>query len=181
MVARLFIVLLALAFATPAHAGTTLIASDGSERPEPYQSWVDASRVPTPDARIALHLAPCPFNPARSCANPQGWIFLYTEHAEGTWKWAFLHELGHHFDYNHMTNGARLRFRRIIAERRAWRSSPNSPHEQFAEAWSQCARSDRWLFGYESRYAESPEYAYRYRPTLEQHRRVCALVRAVAR
>lgn len=181
MKSSLLAFVLLLVTAASAHAGTVLVASDGTERPEPYQSWVDSARVPTPDARIALFLAPCPFNPARSCADPQGWIFLYSEHTQGTWKWDFLHELGHHFDYEHMTNGARLRFRRIIGERRAWRSPPNSPHERFAEAWSRCARSDRWLFGYEPRYGESPEYAYRYRPTLEQHRQVCALIRRVAR
>lgn len=57
---------------------------------------------------------------------------------------ARLHEYGHHFDYllgeDAAAAGVRARFARITGNQaRPWRTSPNSPHEQFAETYRACA------------------------------------------
>lgn len=86
-----------------------------------------------------------------------------------------LHELGHRFDYQRMTERARNRFMRIMGiVGRDWQGQfdyrPNPPNEKFAEGWRMCAqnplRPDRWLYG------------YGYKPTVKQHRTVCALIAA---
>jgi hypothetical protein len=56
-------------------------------------------------------------------------------------------------------------FEALMHDARPWRSPPNSPHEQFAEAVRLCAISVRWL----DRYG----LAYGYSPTRFQHRKVC--------
>jgi len=79
-----------------------------------------------------------------------------------------LHELGHRFDYR-MPDWARNGFRKIMRERRAWRSAPNSPHERFADAYSICARSPKRL-------PASYSSGFGYDPSNSQHRRVCRLI-----
>lgn len=78
------------------------------------------------------------------------------------------HELGHIFDYNFMDDEARNRFRSIMRDPRPWRSPPNSPHEQFAEAFETCVRSVR--------YPRSAGSAYDYVPTTRQHGAVCGMI-----
>lgn len=84
----------------------------------------------------------------------------------------FRHELGHQFDYFVMTDEARERFLAIMRDDRAWRSTPESPHERFAEAWRLCAATRRL-----------PQYynaAYGLKLTPRQFRRLCALIRSVS-
>jgi hypothetical protein len=78
------------------------------------------------------------------------------------------HELGHVFDYTRMSDGARNRFRSIMGITRPWRSDPNSPHEQFAEAFSLCVRS--------ARFPPRAGGGYDYTPTTSQHRSVCRMI-----
>ena len=84
-----------------------------------------------------------------------------------------LHELGHVFDLKVMNNRDRGAFRRIM--RRAGqvvaRAEPLA--EQFAEAYSWCARYARIVSI--ARYS-----SYDYRPTARQHKRICKLVRSAA-
>ena len=86
-----------------------------------------------------------------------------------------LHELGHLFDLRVMNNGDRGRFRRIMrATRRKWWAGRIPLAEQFAEAYSFCARYRRIVAI--GRYA-----TYDYGPSRRQHRSVCALIVAAAR
>ena len=82
-----------------------------------------------------------------------------------------LHELGHLYDLRVLNHRDRGRFRRILgrsAKRRWWRGS-RPLAEQFAEAYSWCARYARIVSI--ARYS-----SYDYRPTGRQHRRICALI-----
>jgi len=165
-------IVVALLLATPAHA-TTLVLTDGTIGPQPYQAWVDAALVPTPPGEVTLSLGGCPGEPTIPSCSPQnqGVIALSRGWAN---KHVVLHELGHVFD-DLMPDWARLRFRAInLRARAAWTtSSPSSPNEQFAEAYALCARR----LSLDERYFA----AYRYAPTPARHRRTCALINAAGR
>ena len=86
-----------------------------------------------------------------------------------------LHELGHLFDLRVMNNRDRGRFRRIMhAKRRRWWAGRIPLAEQFAEAYSFCARYRRLV-------AIGRFSMYHYRPSRAQHRSTCSLIVAAAR
>ena len=85
-----------------------------------------------------------------------------------------LHELGHVYDHTVMNNRDRGAFRRILRRRAAkWWGGADALAEQFAEAYSWCARYARIV-------SIAKYSSYDYRPTARQHRRICKLVRAAA-
>jgi hypothetical protein len=161
-----------LLWVAPAHA-TVLVLTDGTIAPQPYQSWIDGALVPTPPGEITLSLDGCPGDPPMPSCSPvnQGAIQLSPEWAN---RQVFLHEVGHVFD-DLMPDWARGRFRAIVSARRGlvWAStrSRTPPNEQFAEAYSLCARRlsirRRAFMG------------YGYDPTPAEHRRACAVINSV--
>ena len=106
---------IALVFCTPAHADRLV-------------------QFPMPDPPPPVIAAGCPGDVLKSCTGPGQPIYLATTDRRDYW-----HEMGHQFDYTRLDDGERNRFRRAIREQRPWVSSPNSPHEQFAEAYTVCA------------------------------------------
>jgi hypothetical protein len=85
-----------------------------------------------------------------------------------------LHELGHVFDLKVMNNRDRGVFRRLMRRRAArWWRGGRPLAEQFAEAYSWCARYARIV-------SIAKYSSYRYRPTARQHKRICKLVHAAA-
>ena len=81
-----------------------------------------------------------------------------------------LHELGHLFDLRVMNNQDRGRFRKVMrAPRRRWWQGKIPLAEQFAEAYSFCARYRRPI-------AIGRFATYDYSPTRSQHRKVCAVI-----
>ena len=150
----------------PAALATTLQLPDGSARPQPYQDWVDGALVPTVPGAVTLDLGGC--DELTACA-PEGGRTILLSRDEAS-PHVFLHELGHVFD-DAMPSWVRGRFMAIMRKRGAWASaSSRAPaDEQFAEAYSLCARHavirDRYAGG------------YMYSPTPAQHRQVCALIR----
>ena len=73
-----------------------------------------------------------------------------------------------------MNNRDRGAFRRIMRRRAArWWGGADALAEQFAEAYSWCARYARIV-------SIAKYSSYDYRPTARQHRRICKLVRAAA-
>ena len=111
----------------------------------PYQRWVEQSDVPTPDVNLRLIEATCPpelVGFATACTQRD--TFTIWMNPEGATKSRFYHELGHNFDYYELGRWASRQFRRIIGDDRRWRTKPGeiglSPHEIFAEAYSECAR-----------------------------------------
>ena len=151
------------------NASAMQLVSDGDT--QPLQRWADAAKVPTPKATVQSIRAPCPTGNV-ACANVPWYGALgtiYWDPAAAT-RAQFLHEVGHHFDYE-MAQWARDRFRALIGETREWRSSPNSPHEKFAEAYSWCARHEKLR--------RAPQaWIFDYRPSPRLHRQACRIIRA---
>jgi hypothetical protein len=123
-------------------------------------------------AIAVITVGPCPGlapgDPALGCAVPPNRIYLVETPITLRTR---NHELGHLIDYNFLTNADRGTFSYLIHERRAWDAPGNSPHEQFAEAVSMCARSARFPDGYSG---------YGYTPSTAQHRRICRWLTRVA-
>jgi hypothetical protein len=151
-----------IAFAAPAQA-TTLVLADGTVGPQPYQSWVDRANVPTIPGTVTLRLGGCADLPG--CV-PDGELAI-----DLAPDWAnahvLLHELGHLFD-DQMPSWARTEFM-DLAGGRSWLLGPASSGEQFAEAYSLCARK-RTI---RRRSVEG----YRYSPSPADHQQACALIR----
>ena len=157
--------------AGPAQA-VTLTLPDGTQRPQPYQAWADAARVPTPAGAVALQLSPCPGAPSAAGCVLRGSreVFLAPGSQD---RGTMLHELGHVFDQTTMTPAARSRFQSLVRHRGAWAAAAggDSAEEQFAEAYALCARRARLTsthFG-----------MYDYTPTPRMHAQGCALIRSV--
>lgn len=117
-----------------------------------------------PDPQPVIVTAGCPGDELKSCTGPGRPIYLASSSPRDYW-----HETGHQFDYTRLDDGERKRFRRAIRDDRPWHSSPNSPHEQFAEAYMVCAlgikprgynywrqplRVQRWACGFIMRAAD---------------------------
>src|SRR5262249_54065325 len=115
------------------------------------------------NVRIVVHDAPCPLA-ERACSiggTPDVYI-------QGFQPDVFLHEMGHQFDYA-MTDRARTAFERITHDSRPWRSPPNSPHEQWAEAYRLCAQ-------YGDQLPAGASAGYLYPVGKRVQRQVCALI-----
>jgi hypothetical protein len=123
------------ALLAPANAGALTVADTQLQR------WADRSHLPTVDESVQVLLEVCPTAEASACTWPGGPIYLAAGPERRT-RW--LHELGHRFDYAAMDDGERARFMAIYGETRAWRCGcANSPHELFATAYAQLARTRR--------------------------------------
>src|SRR3712207_2420093 len=164
--ARLGLLTLVLLALLPATASaTTLVTPGGAQRPQPYQSWVDRSAMPTPAGEVTLFLDACPDGPAwaAACASP----FERSIHlgAEGRTRMTLLHELGHLFDATVLTDADRARFQALIGRPGPWTGPPSAdpPHEQFAEAYAMCARRDHL--------SSTRLGMYAYVATAQRHRR----------
>jgi hypothetical protein len=164
-----------LVLAAPSFA-TTIVTPDGKVA-QPYQTWVDHSYVPTPAGTVVLHLESCPAGAsaewAAACSMPaQNTIYLGRE---AQYKDRFFHELGHLFDADDMTDPLRTSFESVIRRPGVWAwtaTAKNPPIEQFAEAYSMCARH-RTL-------RELAYGMYDYMPTPATHLRACRVIRRAA-
>lgn len=176
---RLLLALVALLLLVPsAHAGTTLVLPDGTERPQPWQTWVDRSQVPTPDVHVDFRVG----ERDERCSE-HGWGCVWRDD-QGTWtirlappgagtipaRFLLWHELGHIVDW--IAPGLRRgQFRRLAdILGRPWRDPSNplaSGSEWLADAWSMCARSSKW----------PPSASWSpFAPTVATHRKVCRLI-----
>lgn len=159
-----------VALASPAHA-VTVVTSDG-EIAQPFQTWADRSLVPTPPGAVVVIRERCRDGRHSYCASatePVIWL-APGRVPEST----FLHELGHVFDQQVLTDAHRAQF---LAQNwmahRPWRADEDSPQEQFAEAYSVCARVRR--------YDGMVGVSFGYRLGKKRHRRNCDLIRRAAR
>jgi hypothetical protein len=165
---------LAGAIAAPATAApTTLETAEGAQRPQPFQGWIEGAQVPTPSGLVTLVLEACPVNAsAAGCAFAQARrVHLAPLNRD---RRTFFHELGHVFDVHVLTTRDRERFRALAGVRGPWFGpvGADSPGEQFAEAYSLCARFrtiGRTQFG-----------MYDYVATPARHATVCGLIRRAA-
>jgi hypothetical protein len=164
--------LLALTLA-PGAGAVTLVSPDGAPSAMVrYQRWVDRAGVPTPPGAVNLVLSACPTGVEPGCIvhGLRPTIYLGREVQD---QETLLHEVGHAFDATVMGDADRAAFSAIFGDRRAWRSPPNSPHEQFAEAYTLCALKPKLKRTYTA--------AYAYRVTPKQHRQVCKVIRRAPR
>jgi hypothetical protein len=160
LILALCIALVALAAATSQARATTLVLADGTVAPQPYQSWVDRANVPTIDATVTLRFDGCGDLPG-CVADGEMAVDLDPEWAT---PHILLHELGHLFD-DRMPGWVRTQFEGLVGAG-DWLSDSG---EQFAEAYSLCARK-RTI-------RRQTAQGYRYDPTPAQHRQACGLIR----
>jgi len=141
-----------------------------------WQRWAHASLIPTVGGRVTVRMTGCPALPrAAGCVYRKRPRTIYLRRGVRRPRAVLLHELGHLFDLRVMNNRDRRSFRRTMhAGRRRWWSGRIPLAEQFAEAYSFCARYRRIVSLV--RYA-----TYHYRPSRGQHRSACALIVAAAR
>jgi hypothetical protein len=148
-----------------------ILTPDG-HRARPFQGWSDHAKVPAPRGYITVTDSRCPGRPEPTCSQPGAIWFSEAWAVNATPRRWFLHELGHQFDYVAMTAASRAAFEKITGDSRPWRSPPNSPHEQFAEAYALCALRSRLPRDFAGG-------GYLYRPTPDQFHQACALIRSV--
>jgi hypothetical protein len=127
-------------------------------------------------SNTVYHFGSCPSaSITRSCTVPSTHDIYLSSH----WNRRDLyHELGHQFDYWLLTPEDRMSFQTIMGDHRDWQSTPNSPHEQFAEAFALCGfdlktllkQGDGQILG-----------GYDYRPTPSQYLQVCHLLKFASR
>ena len=166
---------LATAALPVAAAGQTSVIVAGRLGALRYQRWIERAAVPTPHTTVVVNLGPCPGAPswAAACAQPARRAIWLTR--EGMQASTFLHELGHIFDALVTTDSVRARFASLIHRAGEWgwtATNRNPPIEQYAEAYSICARHRR---------IRAVAYGnYDYTPTPAVHRRACALIRFAA-
>jgi hypothetical protein len=162
--------------ARAAKGAVKLVTPRGRPLRGSWQRWADRALVPTVTGTVRVRLARCPARPsAAGCVYTRRPRTVFLRPGLRDPRGVLLHELGHVYDLKVMNNRDRGAFRRIMRRKRAkWWRGAEPLAEQFAEAYSWCARYARIVSI--ARYS-----SYDYRPTGRQHRRVCRLVRAAAR
>ena len=162
--------------ARAAKGAVKLRTPGGRHLPGRWQPWARASLVPTVAGRVTVRRARCPARPsAAGCVYPRRPRTIWVRPGVNDPRGVLLHELGHVYDLLVLNNGDRGRFRRIMHRRHArWWRGRLPLAEQFAEAYSWCARYRRIVSI--SRYS-----SYRYRPTAKQHKKTCQLIVRAAR
>jgi hypothetical protein len=166
----------------------TIVMWNG-QAPRPFQKWARAMRVPTFHGTVTLHRT----SECASCAQGSNiWLdpHYYSRYERDT-REALYHELGHVFDYFQMTDADRAAFEETTGDHRPWRTSYDSPHEQFAEAYAFCALPPKWLswrrvetgkrgYALTVGYKDGANWSsadYGYRPSRSQFRRACKAIR----
>lgn len=166
------------AFAAESPVALSLVPDTGS-LPVAWLTWLQGAQglVPFPSATVTVHNASCPTGSAEpSCVDWDGTTAtLYYDQAAvipEERRATLLHECGHIYDHLAMPEEARAKWLQVMQEQRPWRTTPNSPHEQFAEAYSMMARG--FTFAKAQRYGEFGGYDFN--PTRKQYRRIAILL-----
>ena len=155
---------------------TTLVSkASGKRMPDRWQQWARRSLVPLVEGRVKVSLGGCPASRrAVGCVYSTRLRTVYLDRGRAVMPATLYHEAGHLFDYRVMNNRDRRAFKRIVHKRRqGWFKGREEPAEQFAEAYSFCARYRR-IRSIE-RYT-----TYGYDPSPKEHRRACRLIVAAA-
>lgn len=133
-----------------AQAQTTVIEPVGSHFP--YQRWIDEAQVPTPDVTVeVIETAPgngCPVDQRTTKIEActvlsERKIWVAVPDVPGARpRHAFMHEVGHYFDDEDLTEWGRERFDSIYGLGGPWmlpESGQMTAGEYFAEAYAQCS------------------------------------------
>jgi hypothetical protein len=165
-----------LAAGSPAEGKTVLVSRSGKPLPARWQGWVKRSLVPVVDGRVKVVLTGCPAHRgAVGCVYSNRLSTVYIDQRRAVLPATLYHELGHLFDWRVLNNRDRRRFKRLIGQsRRGWFEGKRQPAEQFAEAYSFCARYRR--------IKSIRAYAtYGYDPSPSDHRAACRLIAAASK
>jgi hypothetical protein len=141
-----------------------------------FHAWMHQAKVPLVRGRIVIRRALCPPEPhLAGCVRTARPRILYLNPRLLEPRRILYHELAHTFDLLVLNKRERRRFKQIVGiRRRGWFRGALPPSEWFADGYASCAV--RVL----RRRAPSPSL-YGYSPSLREHTRVCALIRAAAR
>ena len=158
-----------------AKGAVKLVTPRGRALKGPWQAWANRALVPTVRGRVRVRMQRCPALPAAAgCVYTKRPRTIYVRPGLRDPRGVLLHELGHVFDLKVMNNRDRGAFRRLMRRRSArWWRGARPLGEQFAEAYSWCARYARIV-------SIAKYSSYDYRPTARQHKRICRLVHAAA-
>lgn len=139
----------------------------------PWHRYLHQAKVPLVNGPLKVFLDGCPGRPKLAgCVFTRRRYRIYLRRRLYDPRWVFYHELGHLFDLRVLRRRHRSAFKRIIHLRgRPWFGGRRPPGEQFAEAYSYCARYRR-VRGT----TISSRAAYGYRATAAQHLAVCELI-----
>jgi len=163
------------ASARAAKGAVKLVTPRGKPLRGDWQGWADRALVPTVVGRVRVRLQRCPARPAAAgCVYTRRPRTVFLRPRLRDPRGVLLHELGHVYDLTVMNNRDRGVFRRLMKRRAArWWKGARPLAEQFAEAYSWCARYARIVSI--ARYS-----SYGYRPSARQHKQICKLVRRAA-
>jgi hypothetical protein len=162
--------------ASAAESGTTLVNRAGRPLSGHWQGWVAKSLVPIVPGRIKISLRGCPAHPkAVGCIYSTRLSTVYLDRRRAVLPATLYHELGHLYDWRVLSNRDRRRFKRLIGKaRQGWFTGQRPPAEQFAEAYSFCARYRR--------IRSIRAYAtYGYDPSPREHLAACRLIAAASK
>lgn len=140
-----FLQLIVLGCAVPAVAHTTVIMPLASSFP--YQQWLEEAKAPTPNVTIEItDTARCEAVVV-GCTDGYSFIGLAGSRAR---RLIFLHEIGHIFEYEYLRDdpATRERIIRLAGHPKmvwwSWGTGPEGAfNEAFADAYAQCARTQR--------------------------------------
>lgn len=139
--------LVVLAF--PAAAGAVQLVNPDGSVAQPYQTWADAAKVPTPNHQVTVIRDASKFcgQPVAGCAWRDGTAIAIGCDIGAGCQRVFMHELGHVFDFE-MPEWKRQVFRKIVGLQMSWYAA--RPHfqasysEYFANSYANLAiSSDR--------------------------------------
>lgn len=170
------LIALAVLAVWPASADAVDLRFPDGRVAQPYQRWADAAKVPTPNVAAAVYRGHCPGWYSGCMLHDENWREpwrIYLPQRERT-RLGLGHYLGTLYDETQMTDTARRAFLQLMHDSRDWVSPPNSPDEQFAEAYAFCARQNSYPFKH------LPGGGWDYSPTVRQHTGACALIRHTA-
>jgi len=155
---------------------TVLVGRSGRALPARWQRWVRRSLVPVVNGRVKVGLNGCPGHPrVVGCVYSTRLSTVYIDGDRAVLPATLYHELGHLFDWRVLNNRERRRFKRLLGMgSRGWFSGRMPPAEQFAEAYSFCARYRRIR-------SIRAYTTYGYDPSPSTHRTACALIKRAAK
>ena len=162
--------------AESARSKTVLVGRSGHRLPARWQAWIRRSLVPTVNGRVTVSMRGCPAQRGVvGCVFSTQLSTVYIDGRRAVMPATLYHELGHLFDWRVLNKRERRRFKRLAGKpRQRWFKGGNPPAEQFAEAYSFCARYRRIK-------SIRAYTTYGYDPSPGDHRTACSLIRRAAK
>jgi hypothetical protein len=132
--------------------------------------------MPVVSGKVRVHVDGCPGRPrAVGCVYYKRPRRLYLDAERAALPATLYHELGHLYDMHVLRHEHRRRFKGHVGKReRGWFRGPNPASEQFAEAYSFCAR-------YRRIHSLRGHTTYGYDPSPKEFEKTCRMIRNASR